>query len=50
MFILCVPVSVASLPQTVLKKRDQVQAEYEGKLEAVAFRKEERTAVSLQIQ
>ncbi|XP_035246132.1 sorting nexin-30 isoform X3 [Anguilla anguilla] len=32
--------------KNVLKKRDQVQAEYEAKLEAVAFRKEERTGVS----
>ncbi|XP_041915902.1 sorting nexin-30 isoform X2 [Alosa sapidissima] len=34
--------------KTVLKKRDHVQAEYEAKLEAVAFRKEERTAVGPQ--
>ena len=33
--------------QNVLKKRDQVQAEYEAKLEAVAFRKDERTGVSV---
>lgn len=33
------------LPQSVLKKRDQVQAEYEAKLEAVALRKEERPKV-----
>lgn len=32
-------------PQSVLKKRDQVQAEYEAKLEAVALRKEERPKV-----
>lgn len=29
--------------QNVLKKRDHVQAEYEAKLEAVAFREEKRT-------
>lgn len=28
-----------------MKKRDQVQAEYEAKLEAVALRKEERPKV-----
>lgn len=33
------------LPQSVLKKRDQVQAEYEAKLEAVALRKEDRPKV-----
>lgn len=33
------------LPQNVLKKRDQVQAEYEAKLEAVALRKEDRPKV-----
>lgn len=38
MFLLC-------LPQSVLKKRDQVQAEYEAKLEAVALRKEDRPKV-----
>lgn len=32
-------------PQSVLKKRDHVQAEYEAKLEAVALRKEERPKV-----
>lgn len=32
-------------PQNVLKKRDQVQAEYEAKLEAVALRKEDRPKV-----
>jgi hypothetical protein len=32
-------------PQSVLKKRDQVQAEYEAKLEAVALRKEDRPKV-----
>lgn len=31
--------------QSVLKKRDQVQAEYEAKLEAVALRKEDRPKV-----
>ena len=31
--------------QSVLKKRDHVQAEYEAKLEAVALRKEERPKV-----
>jgi len=30
----------------VLKKRDQVQAEYEAKLEAVALKKEDRPKVS----
>lgn len=34
-----------SRPQSVLKKRDHVQAEYEAKLEAVALRKEERPKV-----
>ena len=34
-----------SRPQSVLKKRDQVQAEYEAKLEAVALKKEERPKV-----
>lgn len=34
------------LPQSVLKKRDQVQAEYEAKLEAVALRREDRPKVS----
>lgn len=33
--------------QNVMKKRDQVQAEYEAKLEAVAFREEKRTTVSI---
>lgn len=33
------------LPQGVLKKRDQVHAEYEAKLEAVALRKEDRPKV-----
>lgn len=33
------------LLQSVLKKRDQVQAEYEAKLEAVALRKEDRPKV-----
>ncbi|XP_010885889.4 sorting nexin-30 [Esox lucius] len=32
--------------KSVLKKRDNVQAEYEAKLEAVAFRKEERTTAA----
>ena len=38
----CLPFS---RPQSVLKKRDQVQAEYETKLEAVALKKEERPKV-----
>lgn len=37
--------SLLCLPQSVLKKRDQVQAEYEAKLEAVALRKEDRPKV-----
>ncbi|KAJ8260950.1 hypothetical protein COCON_G00166730 [Conger conger] len=36
--------------KNVLKKRDQVQAEYEAKLEAVAFRKEERTGVPTDVE
>lgn len=32
--------------QNVLKKRDQVQAEYETKLEAVVFREDKKTPVS----
>ncbi|KAJ8402065.1 hypothetical protein AAFF_G00373000 [Aldrovandia affinis] len=36
--------------KSVLKKRDQVQAEYEAKLEATAFRKEERTAVPTDVE
>ncbi|XP_041104132.1 sorting nexin-30-like [Polyodon spathula] len=36
--------------KNVLKKRDQVQAEYEAKLEAVAFRKEERPCVPTDVE
>ncbi|XP_030624882.1 sorting nexin-30 [Chanos chanos] len=36
--------------KNVLKKRDQVQAEYEAKLEAVAFRKEEKTPVPTDVE
>ncbi|MBN3295532.1 SNX30 protein, partial [Amia calva] len=36
--------------KNVLKKRDQVQAEYEAKLEAVAFRKEEKTGVPTDVE
>ncbi|MGH0165430.1 UNVERIFIED_CONTAM: hypothetical protein FKN15_072769 [Acipenser sinensis] len=38
------------LLQNVLKKRDQVQAEYEAKLEAVAFRKEERPCAPTDVE
>lgn len=34
------------ISQNVLKKRDQVQAEYETKLEAVVFREDKKTPVS----
>lgn len=43
----CFNRAVALNLQNVLKKRDQVQAEYEAKLEAVAFREEKRTTVSI---
>ncbi|XP_059957344.1 sorting nexin-30 isoform X2 [Mesoplodon densirostris] len=36
--------------KSVLKKRDQVQAEYEAKLEAVALRKEERPKVPAEVE
>uniref|UniRef100_A0A8D1QEJ5 Sorting nexin-30 n=1 Tax=Sus scrofa TaxID=9823 RepID=A0A8D1QEJ5_PIG len=36
--------------KSVLKKRDQVQAEYEAKLEAVALRKEERPKVPADVE
>nr|XP_030715031.1 sorting nexin-30 [Globicephala melas] len=36
--------------KSVLKKRDQVQAEYEAKLEAVALRKEERPKVPANVE
>lgn len=36
--------------KNVLKKRDQVQAEYEAKLEAVAFRKEERPCAPTDVE
>ncbi|XP_028828422.1 sorting nexin-30 isoform X2 [Denticeps clupeoides] len=36
--------------KNVLKKRDQVQAEYETKLEAVAFRKEERSGMPTDVE
>ncbi|XP_045878421.1 sorting nexin-30 isoform X1 [Meles meles] len=36
--------------KSVLKKRDQVQAEYEAKLEAVALRKEDRPKVRHQVK
>lgn len=42
---LCMTCFPFLLPQSVLKKRDQVQAEYEAKLEAVALRKEDRPKV-----
>lgn len=38
--------SLFSCSQNVLKKRDQVQAEYEAKLEAVALKREDRPKVS----
>uniref|UniRef100_A0A8B9K058 Sorting nexin-30 n=1 Tax=Astyanax mexicanus TaxID=7994 RepID=A0A8B9K058_ASTMX len=42
---------VASLClQNVLKKRDQVQAEYEAKLEAVAFREDKKTPVPTDVE
>ncbi|XP_060765244.1 sorting nexin-30 isoform X1 [Neoarius graeffei] len=36
--------------KNVLKKRDQVQAEYEAKLEAVAFREEKRTTMPTDVE
>ncbi|XP_005382988.1 PREDICTED: sorting nexin-30 [Chinchilla lanigera] len=36
--------------KSVLKKRDQVQAEYEAKLEAVALRKEDRPKVPAEVE
>lgn len=42
---LCVMCFLFLFRQSVLKKRDQVQAEYEAKLEAVALRKEDRPKV-----
>ncbi|KAI5614272.1 sorting nexin-30 [Silurus asotus] len=36
--------------KNVLKKRDQVQAEYEAKLEAVAFREEKKTTVPTDVE
>ncbi|KAM8961052.1 sorting nexin-30 [Pelodytes ibericus] len=36
--------------KTVLKRRDQVQAEYEAKLEAAAVKREERTGVPTEVE
>lgn len=36
--------------KSVLKKRDQVQAEYEAKLEAVALKKEDRPKVPADVE
>ncbi|MBZ3878387.1 hypothetical protein SUZIE_147685 [Sciurus carolinensis] len=50
LWTLCYMLLLSLLPQSVLKKRDQVQAEYEAKLEAVALRKEDRPKVPADVE